>query len=368
MKFSLLQGMRAATRLTKSGRLVDATVLIKQLVSNTATLASGPATSADWKPARVTNRAEADHVKPNPLRRILQHPGLVEAEPTDRSFDGRFEDKVYSSASGERQYKLYTPTGHNGEALPLVIMLHGCTQSPDDFAAGTQMNGLADELGFFVAYPAQSRSANPSGCWNWFNAEDQKKGKGEPALIAGIAHQIMACHKIDARRVYVAGLSAGGAMAAILGMNYPEMFAAIGVHSGLPCGAAADMFSAFKVMKKGGGGPPRRSSDRTIPAIVFHGDGDRTVHPANGNELIAQLGGDGIVRPPVAATGKSDGGLQFTQSIHTDAKGKAISEQWLVHGAGHAWSGGSSRGSYTEPKGPDASREMIRFFLSHSLG
>lgn len=368
MKSSLLKEMLRATRLTTSGRLAEATAMIKHLVSDTATLPAGSAKATDWKLARKVSRTVDDHANHNMLRRRLQPPQIVEPRPADKNSEGRFEEKLYSSASGTRAYKLYIPAGSGSELLPLVIMLHGCTQSPDDFAAGTQMNLLADELGFFAAYPQQSRSANPSGCWNWFNADDQKKGAGEPALIAGITQQIMSDHSVDSDRVYVAGLSAGGAMAAILGINYPDLFAAIGVHSGLPCGAAADMFSAFKAMKKGGGGKPSRSSGHMIPAIVFHGDSDNTVHPSNGDELIAQLGGTSITNSSTGITGKSAGGLNYTQSTHSNAQGKAISEQWVVHGAGHAWSGGSSNGSYTEPDGPDASREMIRFFLSHALG
>ncbi|MEP7349127.1 MAG: PHB depolymerase family esterase [Sphingorhabdus sp.] len=367
MKSKFLQGMLEATRLTKSGKVGDATALIKHLVSSTGTMSPAAKAKPDWTPARSIKGAVTDHAPHHGPRRRLQPPRIVEVKPAATNSKGRFEEHVYSSAAGQRGYKLYIPMGYSGEPLPLVVMLHGCTQSPDDFAAGTQMNQLADETGFFVAYPAQSRSANLSGCWNWFKAEDQKNGTGEPALITGIAHQIMANLSVDAQHVYVAGLSAGGAMAAILGVNYPDLFAAIGVHSGLACGAADDMFSGLQAMKSGGGRQPKRGSGRAIPAIIFHGDHDSTVHPVNGNELIAQLGGEGILTPPTSSTGKSAGGLKYTQSVQSDASGKTVSEQWVIHGAGHAWSGGSSKGSYTEPNGVDASREMIRFFLTHSL-
>ena len=212
---------------------------------------------------------------------------LVEHTRTSKKATGKFETKNYACVWGQRSYKLYTPSCYNGTPLPLVVMLHGCTQSPDDFAAGTQMNGLAEEMGFLVAYPAQSSAANSMGCWNWLKAADQHNGKGEPAIIAGTARQIMSHHAVDERRVYVAGLSAGGAMAAALGMAYPDLFAAIGVHSGLPCGAATDMMGALSAMKRGSSRASDSPSPHPLPTIVFHGDKDRTVHPVNSDHHCA---------------------------------------------------------------------------------
>jgi poly(hydroxyalkanoate) depolymerase family esterase len=279
----------------------------------------------------------------------------------------RFEERVHTGPHGSRPYKLYVPSTHQGEALPLVVMLHGCTQSPDDFAAGTRMNELAEELGFLVAYPAQTQAANAQRCWNWFNAADQTRDKGEPALIAGIVREVMQDHPVQEGRVFAAGLSAGGAKAAILAATHPDLFAAVGVHSGLACGAARDMPSAFTAMKQGGaatGGLRGGPLARPVPTIVFHGDRDTTVHPVNGDEVAAQAGTAG--RRPEVTTGQAPGGRGFTRKVHRDASGQAVLEQWVLHGAGHAWSGGSASGSYTDPSGPDASREMMRFFLAEA--
>ncbi|MDF2764561.1 MAG: esterase [Rhodospirillales bacterium] len=285
---------------------------------------------------------------------------------------GRFIEGSHSNGAGTRAFKLYLPSGYDGQALPLIVMLHGCTQSPDDFAAGTRMNLLAEEQTCLVVYPEQSSAANPSKCWNWFNATDQQRGQGEPALIAGITRQIMSEYAVDARRVYVAGLSAGAAAAAVMAATYPDLYAAAGVHSGLACGAASDLPSAFMVMRQGSAAgtvlsarAPDSGRREMVPTIVFHGDRDSTVHPGNGDQVIAR---SRVTTAPLtkrSEPGRSAGGLAYTRSTHTDETGRTILEQWVVHGLGHAWSGGSPAGSYTDPRGPDAAREMMRFFLAH---
>ena len=274
----------------------------------------------------------------------------------------RFEERVFANDAGQRPFKLYVPSTFTGKPLPLVVMLHGCTQSPDDFAAGTRMNELAEELGVFVLYPGQTQSANLSRCWNWFSAADQARDAGEPSLIAGMTRAVIEELPVPEGRVYVAGLSAGGAAAAIMGAAYPDLFAAVGVHSGLACGAARDMAGAFAAMKGGSASPLPRGV--AIPTIVFHGDRDATVHPINGDEVLAQAGAGPALRREVER-GRSTGGMDFTRTVHRDRTGRALLEQWVLHGAGHAWSGGSPVGTYTDPQGPDASREMLRFFLSH---
>lgn len=300
--------------------------------------------------------------------------------PTERTgapvpSGARFEEGIHVSAHGSRTYKLYVPSGlHAGQPVPLIIMLHGCTQSPDDFAAGTRMNTLAEEQIFLVAYPAQPASANAQKCWNWFSPGDQERDSGEPALIAGITRQIMRDYAVDSARIYVTGLSAGGAAAAIMGAAYPDLYAAVGVHSGLACGAARDLPSAFAAMRRGGTGTLRRASSevtasdaaQTVPTIVFHADGDTTVHPSNSDHVLAQAGTTaGNLTTTVEHGEVANGGRRFTRTLHTDFCGIPVLEQWTVHGGGHAWSGGSAEGSYTDPRGPDASRAMLRFFLDH---
>ena len=266
-----------------------------------------------------------------------------------RPAPGRFTRRIYVTRAGTRFYKLYLPACYRGQALPLVVMLHGCKQTPDDFAAGTRMNQLADEYGFIVVYPAQAWRANVERCWNWFRSQDQQREHGEPAIIAGITRQVIARYRADPRRVYVAGLSAGGSMAAIMAATYPDLYAAVGIHSGLPYEAARGAATAAAAMRWKRLGPAARQP--SIPTIVFHGDSDNTVHPSNGEYAVE----------PAISEQALAGGRRYTRSAHYDG---VPFEHWLVHGAGHAWSGGQAAASFTDAKGPDASREMLRFFFS----
>lgn len=266
----------------------------------------------------------------------------------------------YAGPAGALDYWLYVPANAL-PMMPLVVMLHGCTQSPEDFARGTAMNGLADELGFVVAYPGQSRDANAQKCWNWFRPEDQQRGRGEPARIAAVTEQVIRDQRCDPARVYVAGLSAGGAAAAIMGAAYPDLFAAIGVHSGLACGTASDMLSAFSAMRGGG---TARETAHFVPVITFHGDRDTTVSEINSRTIIAAAAQSCGALDTRQETGTTTGGRRFTRAVSSDSQGRDVIEQWTIHGAGHAWSGGAASGSYTDPTGPDASREMVRFFLA----
>ncbi|RKT45951.1 extracellular catalytic domain type 1 short-chain-length polyhydroxyalkanoate depolymerase [Thiocapsa rosea] len=382
--------MAEVTRLTREGRLQDAMAMLRGARVD-APAASGSVRDAEPAPSEDTSRV-LDMQPPAPnnpevLRGVLGRmrqrlgrslPGRSTGFPIDRAPvelpDGaRFEERRYTASAGTLAYKLYIPSGYRGQPLPLVVMLHGCTQSPDDFAAGTGMNTLAEQELVLVAYPAQSLATSATKCWSWFRPEDQHRGRGEPALIAGITREIIRDYAVDPDRVYIAGLSAGGAAAAIMGATYPDLYAAIGVHSGLAYGAADDMPSALLAMRQGGA-----SSDTSrhrhhwpdgkaplVPTIVFHGDLDTTVNPINADQVIAGTPGVARLRKTLSQ-GESAGGIRYTRSVYADDAGRAQLEQWVLHGAGHAWSGGSADGSYTEPRGPDASREMLRFFMQHA--
>src|SRR5229473_3912032 len=255
-----------------------------------------------------------------------------------------FIDGSLTNNQGSRQYKLFIPSRYQGQPLPLLVMLHGCLQDPDDFALGTRMNALAEEQGLFVLYPAQSESANQTRCWNWFIAAHQRRDQGEPSIIAGMTQEVIRSYHIDSRRVYIAGMSAGGAMAAIMAATYSDLYIAVGVHSGMPFGAAQNFFAAIAAMKDGAAIGARLPAKR-IPLIVFHGDQDSMVNSRNADQLIAQwLGGpepDGSKRASTASVSEGNG-RAFTRAIYHDAAGHALAENWLVHHAGHAWSGGGA--------------------------
>lgn len=308
---------------------------------------------------------------PEALRDQLKNgklPGARKRPPPPPLPDGaRFDSASFTCQAGTRGYKLYVPSTYKeGQPVPLVVMLHGCTQDPDDFAAGTRMNQVAEETGCLVAYPCQSQQANSSKCWNWFSAADQQRERGEPAIIAGIARQVMADYAVDPARVGIAGLSAGGAMAVVVGALYPELFHAVGVHSGLPFGSATDLPSALQAMQQGAKGNAQPVA--SPPLIVFHGDKDHTVNRKNGDDVLQH----GLVAheagTPEVETSKASGGRKYTRTVHKGKDGRVLAEHWELHGAGHAWAGGSASGSYTDPTGPDASREMVRFFASVARG
>lgn len=381
--------MIEATRLTGLGRLEEATALIQRSLAGQraapAEHASTDASPHHADPSAVPQIPAAEsgtrmrEVVGQVVRGLapvlkglgnpLRHPA---PPPADRGggTGGRFVALTHAEPAGTREYKLFIPS-HPDAAAPLIVMLHGCTQNPDDFAAGTGMNTLAERAGVFVAYPAQSRQAHAQRCWNWYEPRDQGRGTGEPAIIAGLARAIMAEHPIDRARVYIAGLSAGGAAALNIARAYPDLFAAVGVHSGLAAGCARDLGSALMAMQVGAPGLGTATAFGSpapatrVPTIIFHGEDDGTVSVRNADQVLAQAHVAGLIARSETFEGR---GHPFTRTRYRDEAGRVVVEDWRVRGAGHAWSGGRPDGSYTDPEGPDASRAMLDFFAEQRLG
>jgi poly(hydroxyalkanoate) depolymerase family esterase len=382
------RGMAKVTELTRSGKLAEATALIQSLLHPAAPDRPSPAAEPDLAgpviegdftrldpqetppetpPARRTPWATTTPLAET-LRKIaaggmpMRGPLSGQADPLPEG--AQFLSLTYTAAQGSRGYRLYIPANRPAAPMPLVVMLHGCTQTPEDFARGTGMNALAEEFGCMIAYPGQPAGANAQKCWNWYRPEDQTRDRGEPALIAGLTRAIWRDHGADPARSYIAGLSAGGAAAAVVASAYPDVFSAVGVHSGLAAGGAQDIPSAFAAMRSGARGQPHRTA---VPTIVFHGLSDSTVHPDNGAAVLSQAL---HAMPGLRTTtrqGVAEGGHRYRTTAHLDADGRSLAEHWQIDGAGHAWSGGRPAGSYTDPQGPDASRQMLRFFLQHKI-
>lgn len=300
-----------------------------------------------------------------------------------------WQEYTYSGPTGGRSYFVYTPESYQARTVvPLVVMLHGCFQKAVDFAAGSGMNQLADHNNFIVVYPQEAINSNGDLCWNWFLPENQVRDSGEPAIIAGIVRAVKqhtSQWRIDPKRVYVAGGSAGAAMAGILGATYPDIFAAIAVHSGSEYPAGISPIDALKSMGNGGPDPVQQGQAayhamgafaRAMPTIVFHGTNDPIVNPINGDQVVQQwmetdtLASSDMYNakfssPTSTTPGRVPGGYAYTVYTWNDTNGNELQEYWKVDGLGHAWSGGNLTGSYTDPLGPDASRAMYSFFLSH---
>jgi poly(hydroxyalkanoate) depolymerase family esterase len=366
--------MAQATQLTRTGRLSEAVAAIQAALGRPATTPEPEGLSLGV----IAHIDDLDNVVDIEAREVAGETRVAEPFAADApaatstagphpsapkpTVGDHFVSDHHRNTAGGRDFKLYIPPARHGAGRPLVVMLHGCTQHPDDFAAGTRMNTIAADRGFYVLYPAQTDAVNPSRCWNWFKRSHQRRDAGEPAILAGMVREVIARHRVDPDQVYVAGLSAGGAMAAILGETYPDLFAAVGVHSGLPPGAASDVKSAFAAMKGAVPAAPVRAL-RT-PTIVFHGDRDATVHPVNGERVMAA---SAMGRGAAAERSAGHQGRPYTRHVRRDADGLPVAEHWVVHGAGHAWSGGSAAGTFTDPAGPCATTEMLRFFADHRL-
>jgi poly(hydroxyalkanoate) depolymerase family esterase len=375
MKTLLPHELREATRLTRAGRLMEATAAIQRLLSP-----AGPQTPADsaftidGTAEEIAERSSSAEAAPTLLGRVrglfgkrpAEHVQEPMARPDVAVAVPQYLSREFRNTAGSRPYKLYIPGGYRGQPVPLIVMLHGCTQSADDFAAGTRMNEAGEENTCIIAYPEQVRSANVQKCWNWFKAGDQVRDAGEPSLIAGITRAVMQDLAIDPRRVYVAGLSAGGAAAAVMAAAHPDLYAAFGVHSGLAHGAAQDVNSAMTAMRIGASGRRKAGiNDRAVPVIVFHGDRDTVVNPLNADQVVAQAAGGAQLT--IRSEDGHLGGRAYTRTLFIDAERRTVAEQWTIHGAGHAWSGGSPKGSFTDAIGPNATLEMIRFFLQHRM-
>lgn len=406
------QTLLKATRLTGKGQLMDATRLIQRALAGLNPLAanqpspnppvaepaSGP--QSPFSSRRAVNDPNIIDVEVQDItarRNTPQEPGdqpaakgaspEIELPQTARETAFSYVRRPSAFSQGVTQfkneqypYRLYLPAGPETAAtpatpaatgLPLVVLLHGCKQDALDFATGTGMNALADEQQFAVLYPQQISKANAGSCWNWFETEHQGRS-GEPGMIAALVKKILAASddglQIDPNRIYIAGLSAGGAMATITAGLYPELFAAVGVHSGLPAGSANSMIGAFSAMRRGNSaGQPSSSA---VPTIIFHGAQDQTVHPDNGGHIsasaVAALRKAGVALEKTESTVTSKGDKPAVRTAYQDISGKPHVEHWRVSEGGHAWFGGAAAGSYTDPKAPSASKAMLAFFLQHS--
>lgn len=285
----------------------------------------------------------------------------------DSEAETRLQSRHFTCAAGSRDYLLYVPPLLRRRPAGLVLMLHGCGQSAADFARGTGMNALAREHHLIVAYPEQSSAYNPMHCWNWFRPQDQERGHGEPAILAGLAEELAEEFHLPRTKLFAAGLSAGGAMAAVLAEAYPDVFSAVGIHSGIATGQATDMSGALAAMRGENGRAVngveheiRRDQPR---AIIFQGLSDRTVHPSNAERILAAARAGRKVSAVEKEEASSDGNRSYKRLIVSGRKGLPLVESWTIQGSGHAWSGGRAEGSFTDPAGPDASAEMVRFFL-----
>ena len=325
--------------------------------------------------------------KPRPARRAKPIvPGQTRKQPAKKVKPpgaGRWLTARYLSAAGSRPYAVYVPHGlRRTTPAPLLVLLHGCGQGPADFAAATRFNQLADRHGVVLLYPEQTTAYHAQRCWRWFERAHQGRTLGEPALLAGLTQQVVADTRrwrIDPSRVYVAGLSAGGAMALVLGATYPDLYAAVGVHSAPPYRSAADRSTALRAMA-GRASPllPPAGASRMPPTIIFQGSADSTVYAVNAKQVAEQWlafhqaaasgpGDPDRITRSLSTAERSSGGRRYTVTRWYTARGRKQLEAWNVVGLAHAWSGGAASGSFSDPSGPRASTEMWRFLAAYRL-
>lgn len=382
--------MRRATSLTRVRDIAGATKVIREalgaavpsagaasphpaplrdtvlLNEPTPASSSSPARATGLKPAPWSHRA---HRSLSDVVRVLKDgraklldipPAPTPAVSTPPA--AHFMSRSFACDAGSRSFKLYVPTPRDEKPWAVLVMLHGCQQNPDDFALGTRMNEVAEAQNLIVAYPHQTAAANAGSCWNWFSPAHQLRDRGEPAIIAGLTRQLMQEFDIPAGNAFCAGLSAGGAMAAVLAETYPDLFAAVGAHSGLPYASASDVVSAFATMRGDGKSrpaPAHAAARKPVRMIVFHGTSDTTVHPSNSAQLVDDAA---VVGWQLREEHLTEGAGDTSRRIFSDSTGRPMIEYWQIEGLGHAWSGGDTKGSFTDARGPHASAEMVRFF------
>jgi poly(hydroxyalkanoate) depolymerase family esterase len=309
---------------------------------------------------------------------------LQPAVPRAEADGGTLSTGTYSGSAGTLGYEVYVPAGYQpGTPIPLVVALHGCTQTAAAFRTLTRFDALADARRFIVVYPEQSPAANPMRCWNWFQDANLNRAAGEPALIAGVTVQVAGQYGVDGRSIYVTGLSAGGAMATVMAATYPDLYAAVGAGSGCEYTAGPTCAGYKSADPEQAGKRAYEAMDgfaRPVPFIVVQGDADKTVPPVNADQLVrsqliaADWADDGAANGSVPTTpaktvfGRSDGGRFYTVKYYSDGHGHELGEYWLIRGMGHAWAGGDPSAQYSDPKGPDESAAMYDFFATHPLG
>lgn len=374
MSRTLAAALRRAKRLMRSTKVTktarSAQKMMADFMVKSALAAFKPKMSKPTKPAMPkAGRSLGTVLKQLRTAQALLPAALAGSNAAEISpripSEAQYLSRTHRCAAGSRGYRLYLPASQP-RPKGLILMLHGCNQTPDDFAVGTHMNALAEKHGLAVAYPAQTKRHNAASCWNWFKPADQIRGAGEPEILASLARKLMREFSLDRMCVFVAGLSAGGAMAAILADVYPDVFSAAGIHSGLARGAARDMLSAMTAMRSGTTSgvtaPFAPMESGLVRRIVFQGDADTTVHPSNAALIVAAALGDHA--KPTKVSKRSVLGRGYTRNDFSGPDGEVLLELWMLEGAGHAWSGGRVAGSYTDRKGPDASAQMVRFFLA----
>ncbi|AYQ28662.1 hypothetical protein DT070_11900 [Polaromonas sp. SP1] len=367
-----------AKALTTQGKLMEATRAIQQGLGFRPQTSPRPAQAAVYRETlespvqtpRVFTPAHADENATDvAFRETVRHTPETEAPTRPSRGPSSFDLHVFEQGQTRYAYRLFVPARVDDSPIPLVVMLHGCKQDSADFANGTAMNEIAEREKFMVLYPEQPRTANSMGCWNWFDPAHQSRGQGEPAMIAALTRQVASTHGVDPARIYVAGLSAGAAMAALMGQLYPEIYAAVGVHSGLAPGAAHSVASAFSAMSKGPG-PRAKTAAIGIPVIIFQGSGDSTVAQSNADAIIqselAAWSSKGSALAQNEKAIEAAGQRLSTATVWSDGTGKPIVESWAIDAGPHAWAGGHASGSFTDPKGPNASRAMVAFFQRHT--